>query len=121
MACRDAGSLGDEAVTLLLDTHSFLWWLTDPELLSTEASGAIGDPDNRVLVSITSLWEIAIKRVIGKLKAPIDLQNDVVRIGFELLPLSVVHIVSTESLPLFHRDPFDRMLIAQLSRKVQLW
>src|SRR5438128_2274849 len=67
---------GDEAVTLLLDTHSYLWWLTDPNLLSTPAALAIGDPTNRVLVSMVSLWEIAIKRVIGKLKAPIDLQND---------------------------------------------
>ena len=100
-------------MTLLLDTHVFLWWLTDPTQLSHSALSAIGDPSNRVLVSLVSLWEIAIKRVIGKLKAPIDLQNDVVRIGFELLPMNVAHIVATEQLPLHHKDPFDRMLLAQ--------
>src|SRR5436309_10451837 len=98
---------------LLLDTHVFLWWLSDPKLLSLAASNAIGDPKNRILVSIVSLWEIAIKRVIGKLLAPIDLQTDVTRAGFELLPMDVAHIVATETLPMHHRDPFDRMLVAQ--------
>jgi PIN domain nuclease of toxin-antitoxin system len=59
------------------------------------------------------LWEIAIKRAIGKLTAPIDLETDVARAGFELLPLEARHIVAAEQLPLHHRDPFDRMLIAQ--------
>src|SRR5262249_4445771 len=97
----------------LLDTHSFLWWLSDPKLLSAAAASAIGDPNNRILVSVVVLWEIAIKRVIGKLTAPIDLQTDVARAGFELLPLDVAHIVATEKLPVHHRDPFDRMLVAQ--------
>jgi PIN domain nuclease of toxin-antitoxin system len=65
------------------------------------------------LVSVVVLWEIAIKRVIGKLSAPIDLQTDVTRAGFELLTLEVTHIVATEQLPVPHRDPFDRMLAAQ--------
>lgn len=100
-------------MTLLLDTHTFLWWLSDPGLLSPAATAAISDPQNRVLVSVAVLWEIAIKRAIGKLTAPIDLETDVARAGFELLPLEVRHIVATEQLPLHHRDPFDRMLIAQ--------
>jgi PIN domain nuclease of toxin-antitoxin system len=98
---------------VLLDTHVFLWWLDDPKKLAPAAATAIGDPQNRVLVSVVSLWEIAIKRVIGKLKAPINLHTDDSGAGFELLPLEVAHIVATESLPLHHRDPFDRMLIAQ--------
>lgn len=105
--------MGDKTVTLLLDTHTYLWWMSDPTLLTTQASSTISDPTNRVLVSLVSLWEIAIKRVIGKLKAPVDLENDVIRIGFELLPISLPHVVTTETLPLLHRDPFDRMLIAQ--------
>jgi PIN domain nuclease of toxin-antitoxin system len=102
-------------VTLLLDTHTFLWWLSNPGTLSPAAATMIGDPQNRVLVSVVSLWEIAIKRNIGKLTAPIDLQHDVQRAGFELLSLDVNHIVAAEQLPLHHRDPFDRILIAQAS------
>jgi PIN domain nuclease of toxin-antitoxin system len=98
---------------LLLDTHVFLWWLDNPKSLSSAAATAIGNPQNRILVSVATLWEIAIKRVIGKLSAPINLQTDVVAAGFELLPVEVTHIVGTESLPLHHRDPFDRMLVAQ--------
>jgi PIN domain nuclease of toxin-antitoxin system len=84
---------------VLLDTHVFLWWLDDPKKLAPAAATAIGDPQNRVLISIVSLW--------------INLQTDVTGAGFELLPLEVAHIVATESLPLHHRDPFDRMLVAQ--------
>ena len=73
----------------------------------------IADVGNQVFVSVVSLWEIAIKRAIGKLHAPIDLQLDVARAGFELFPITVNHIVATERLPRHHRDPFDRMRIAQ--------
>jgi PIN domain nuclease of toxin-antitoxin system len=98
---------------LLLDTHVFLWWLSDPKILTPAAASAISDPQNRVLISVAVLWEIAIKRAIGKLTAPIDLQNDVQRVGFELLPIDLVHVEKTERLPMHHRDPFDRMLVAQ--------
>jgi PIN domain nuclease of toxin-antitoxin system len=100
-------------VKLLLDTHTFLWWLSAPEKLTQHAAAAIADRANEVQVSVITLWEIAIKRVIGKLQAPIDLKTDVARVGFQLLPLTVDHIAATEQLPLHHRDPFDRMLIAQ--------
>lgn len=98
---------------LLLDTHTFLWWLSSPSQLTQVAASAIADRSNEVWVSVISLWEIAIKRAIGKLQAPINLQTDVARVGFQLLPLTVDHIVATEQLPLYHRDPFDRVLIAQ--------
>lgn len=98
---------------LLLNTHTFLWWLSSPNHLAPSAAHAIADPANEVQVSVITLWEIAIKRVIGKLQAPVDLQGDVARAGFQLLPLTVDHIVATEKLPLHHRDPFDRILIAQ--------
>lgn len=100
-------------MTLLLDTHTFLWWLSKPGELSARAAQALGDPQNRVLVSILVLWEIAIKRSIGKLTAPIDLEHDVAKCGFELLPISIAHVLLAEQLPMHHRDPFDRMLIAQ--------
>ncbi len=98
---------------LLLDTHTFLWWLSSPSQLTPLANSAIANPANEIQVSVISLWEIAIKRVIGKLQAPIDLRTDVTQAGFLLLPLTVDHIVATEQLPLHHRDPFDRILIAQ--------
>ena len=100
-------------MTLLLDTHTYLWWISNPSELTTAAANALSDRQNRVLVSVVVLWEIAIKRVIGKLVAPVDLEQDVLRLGFELLPISVTHIVATEKLPLLHRDPLDRMLVAQ--------
>ncbi len=99
--------------TLLLDTHTFLWWLSDPNQMTSAATDAIAEPNNRVYVSVISLWEIALKRAIGKLVAPIDITKDVAGAGFELLPLKVEHIVKSETLPLHHRDPFDRMLVAQ--------
>lgn len=98
---------------LVLDTHVFLWWLSDPKILTPAAASAIADPRNSVLISVAVLWEIAIKRVIGKLTAPLDLKQDVHRAGFHLLPIEVIHVEKTEHLPLHHRDPFDRMLVAQ--------
>lgn len=98
---------------LLLDTHTFLWWLTHPETLSQTSRAAIEDPENQVFVSVFSLWEIAIKRTLGKLEAPIDLEHDVELVGFTNLGLHPSHIHASESLPFHHRDPFDRMLIAQ--------
>jgi PIN domain nuclease of toxin-antitoxin system len=100
-------------VTLLLDTHTFLWWLSNPACLSLDARVAIEDPGNQVLVSTVVLWEIAIKRTIGKLSANLNLETATQAAGFIVLPISVAHIVATEKLPLHHRDPFDRMLIAQ--------
>jgi PIN domain nuclease of toxin-antitoxin system len=70
---------------------------------------------------VAVLWEIAIKRAIGKLTAPIDLQRDVERAGFHLLPISVTHVEKTEQLPLYHRDPFDRMLVAQAMLEGPPW
>lgn len=103
-------------MTLLLDTHVLLWWLDDPGLhISAEARDAISDPDNLVLVSSASAWEIAIKRSLGKLTAPHDLETAIQSCGFVTLPISIAHALATESLPMHHRDPFDRMLLAQAS------
>ena len=113
MAGRHSRSVRDEAVTLLLDTHTFLWWLSNPSSLSLDARAAIEDPGNRILVSTVVLWEIAIKRTIGKLYANLNLETATQAAGFVVLPINLAHVVATEKLPLHHRDPFDRMLIAQ--------
>ena len=98
---------------LLLDTHVVLWWLDDPLLLSQAARGAIASPNNQVLVSAAVCWEIAIKRRLGKLTAPADVRGALQVCGFDELDITPAHALATESLPLHHRDPFDRILVAQ--------
>jgi PIN domain nuclease of toxin-antitoxin system len=81
-------------VKLLLDTHTFLWWLTDPTRLTPATSSAISDLQNDVLISVCVLWEIGIKRSIGKLTATFDLEHVVHDSGFELLPIDVKHVAA---------------------------
>jgi len=97
---------------LLLDTHVLLWWLADDELTS-DARALIADPANEVAVSAASAWEISIKKALGKLAAPDDLEHQILACDFMPLPISVSHAVSAGQLPRHHDDPFDRMLIAQ--------
>lgn len=98
---------------LLVDTHALLWWLTDDSALSTAAREAIADPVNEPLVSTASAWEIAIKRSLGKLSAPDDLPTTIVEQGFSWLPIGADHAWHLRTLPFHHRDPFDRVLVAQ--------
>jgi len=98
---------------LLLDTHVVLWWLDDPLLLSQTARDVIADPVNDVLVSVAVCWEIAIKRGLGKLTAPADLRGALYSCGFSELHITSAHVLATETLPMHHRDPFDRILVAQ--------
>lgn len=98
---------------LLLDTHVVLWWLDDPMLLTDSARTVIANMDNDVFVSAAVAWEIAIKRGLGKLTAPSDLQSAIDACHFSALPITVSHASATESLPPHHRDPFDRLLVAQ--------
>lgn len=98
---------------LLLDTHVLLWWCDDPNLISAPARNRISDPENIVFISAVSCWEIAIKRGLGKLQAPADLETVIAQCGFVELKISMSHALRTETLPQHHRDPFDRMLIAQ--------
>ena len=104
-------------MTLLLDTHAFLWFCQDDPLLSAAAKALIEDPGNRKLRSVASCWEIAIKAGLGKLKlgepSATYIPAALSRTGFELLPISLAHATSVETLPLHHRDPFDRLLVAQ--------
>lgn len=98
---------------LLVDTHALLWWLSDDAALSLTASEALGDPANEPLVSAASVWEIAIKRSLGKLTAPDDLPDRIVEEGFSWLAITALHAWQVRDLPAHHRDPFDRLLIAQ--------
>jgi PIN domain nuclease of toxin-antitoxin system len=98
---------------LLLDTHTLLWWLEESPILSAEAYEAIAEPDNDVVVSAATVWELEIKRATGKLEAPGPLVRRITAEKFEPLPITLEHGASAGKLPLHHSDPFDRMLIAQ--------
>ena len=100
-------------MNLLLDTHVLLWWLDDPTLLSEQASTAIKEPDNRIIVSVVSVWEIAIKKALGKLEAPDNLKEMIADAEFELMPIDYEHAWQVKDLPPHHRDPFDRLLVSQ--------
>ena len=105
------------AIRILLDTHALLWWLFDDPKLSRRARKAIADPATEPLVSSASAWEIAIKHRIGKLPEAGDIAARLpayLRAArFSELPVSVEHALQAGRLPGPHRDPFDRMLIAQ--------
>jgi PIN domain nuclease of toxin-antitoxin system len=98
---------------LLVDTHALLWWLIDDPALSPAARDAIADPANEPLVSTACVWEIAIKRSLGKLTAPDDLPDRISGGGFAWLPISAEHAWMVRDLPRHHGDPFDRVLVAQ--------
>lgn len=98
---------------VLLDTHALLWWLVDDARLGARARALIADAENEVYVSAVSAWEISIKKSLGKLEAPDDLDGIVDQEGFDKLPITFFHGEKAGELPPLHRDPFDRMLIAQ--------
>lgn len=98
---------------LLLDTHVLLWWLSDDPTLSTDARELVADRANLVAVSAASAWEISIKRASGKLEAPSDLVKQISANDFVALPITLADGLTAGSLPRYHDDPFDRMLVAQ--------
>lgn len=102
---------------LLLDTHVLLWWLDDDPRISSRARALIGDGGNDVAVSAASIWEIAIKAGLGQLEVPRHLEgylrSQLARNQFEVLPMLFEHAVGVRDLPVHHRDPFDRLLVAQ--------
>lgn len=102
---------------LLWDTHTFIWWDSEPAKLSPKALALCQDRQNVVLLSVVSVWEIQIKLQLGKLRLALPLReivesqrqtNDI-----EILPITLEHVLSLESLPAHHKDPFDRLLVAQ--------
>ena len=108
---------GEIAVRVLLDTHAFVWWLADSTRLSAPALKTIADGGNSIAVSAASAWEIATKYRLGKLPegkvAAFNVASSIASQGFEELSISVVDAERAGQLPGPHRDPFDRMLIAQ--------
>lgn len=98
---------------LLLDTHAFLWWNADDPALGQNARTAIADSGNIVFVSAATAWEIATKRESGKLDAPGDIVDWIRQGGFTELAIELEHAVLSAELPKHHRDPFDRLLVAQ--------
>ena len=105
------------ALRILLDTHALLWWLFDDSRLSRRAREAIAAPEHDILVSAASAWEIATKHRIGKLPeagdVPVRLLDYLRKARFAVLPISAEHALAAGALPGPHRDPFDRMLMAQ--------
>ncbi|MGA2252007.1 type II toxin-antitoxin system VapC family toxin [Terracidiphilus sp.] len=100
-------------MNLLLDTHVFLWWDTSDTRLPNVLEAAIALAENSVFVSAASIWEISIKRASEKLKFSGSAAGAIRAHGFSALPISVEHAEWAGELPLFHRDPFDRLLVAQ--------
>lgn len=102
---------------LLLDTHVFLWFILAPSQLSSDALAAIQTAENTIYLSLVSAWEMSIKSRLGKLslEQPIEhfITDQAQHNRFEILPITLRHIAAVETLPLLHRDPFDRLLIAQ--------
>ncbi len=103
-------------MTLLLDTHSFIWFTEGDSRLSSTALQAIENPDNDIYLSIGSLWEISIKNSVGKLfvKRPFEKIIEHIHVNeIEILPITFIHTVAINKLEFHHRDPFDRLIVAQ--------
>lgn len=101
----------------LLDAHTFMWWDGNSEKLSSTVFEIISDDENVIYLSVVSVWEIAIKKQLGKLPIRSDLATIIIEQqaenGFQILPIELAHTLKITELPLHHKDPFDRLLIAQ--------
>jgi PIN domain nuclease of toxin-antitoxin system len=103
---------------LLLDTHTFIWWDSDPSRLSPPALAALLNPANEMWLSVSSVWEMVIKSQLGKLvlRLPlVDIVTQQQKNGLQILPVNLEHTLAVEGLPGVHKDPFDRILVAQAS------
>jgi PIN domain nuclease of toxin-antitoxin system len=99
---------------LLLDTHAALWWLAG-ERIGDDAARQLQDDTNQLVLSAVVVWEVALKRSLGKLRSPPDFAAQVLGAGAHALPVTIKHATAFETLPWHHHDPFDRMLVAQAS------
>jgi PIN domain nuclease of toxin-antitoxin system len=103
-------------VKLLLDTHAFLWFVSGDARLSRRARGAMEKEGTELILSVASVWEMAIKANLGRLTLPLPVGEYIaekIEHGFRVLPVELAHAAAVESLPSHHRDPFDRLLVAQ--------
>jgi PIN domain nuclease of toxin-antitoxin system len=105
------------SLDLLFDTHSFIWWADEPTKLSTKVLTALEDENNRLFLSDVSIWEMQIKLQLGKMKLKLPLQDLIESQrkdnNVEILQITTQHILALSNLPFHHKDPFDRLLIAQ--------
>jgi PIN domain nuclease of toxin-antitoxin system len=104
-------------VRILLDTHTFLWWNDASPRLSKKALTLLADPANTLLLSVVSAWELILKTQTGKMRLAespsVYVPTRMAHYAMETLPVTLAHVLASESLPIHHRDPFDRLLIAQ--------
>lgn len=98
---------------ILLDSHTLLWWMDDPNKIHPSARAEISNPKNEVFASAVSIWEIGLKRSKGKLLIPENFADFLPQNGIQTLPFTAAHAQASISLPTIHGDPFDRALIAQ--------
>ena len=108
-----AGDAGVKRPPYLLDSHTLLWATSEPHLLSPRVRAIIADPAHRLLLSTATLWELSIKVTIGKLELPKRFFDEIFELGYESLSVESHHLDTYRNLPLTHRDPFDRLLVAQ--------
>lgn len=97
----------------LLDTHILIWWSENSSKLNPKFKSTISDPKNRIHISIASLWEITIKISIKKLRLKTSIESLSKQADFEILPIKIEHLITLIKLPYIHKDPFDRILVAQ--------
>ncbi|AFZ47776.1 PilT protein domain protein [Cyanobacterium stanieri PCC 7202] len=97
----------------LLDTHILLWWLANEPKLSSPIRAVISNPDNSIFVSAATVWEMSIKKSLGNLSVPNNLLEKLKDNNFIILDITAEHGLTVTDLPFYHKDPFDRMLIAQ--------
>lgn len=100
-------------MSYLLDTHTFIWWIEDNLNLSYQSKQIISNPNNLIFVSAVNTWEITIKKSLGKLNVPGNLEEIILQCGFDVLPIAIKHTLFIEHLDKYHDDPFDRLLISQ--------
>ena len=100
-------------MNLLLDSHVFVWWCEGSRKLSRQTRDTVAAPANMVHVSLVTAWELGIKEALGRLRLPEPFEAMLDRAGFALLPIEMDHVRRVTRLPFHHRDPFDRMLVAQ--------
>lgn len=102
---------------LLLDTHTFIWWDSDPVRLTPNVLKMCQDPENLLLLSVASVWEMQIKQQVGKLRLNLSLSELIIgqqqTNNIKVLSVWIEHVLELDNLPLYHKDPFDRLLIAQ--------
>jgi PIN domain nuclease of toxin-antitoxin system len=102
---------------LMLDTHAFIWWDSEPAKLSSQALALCQDPANQLLLSVASVWEMQIKLQLGKLTIRIPLADVITHQqqtnNVDIVPITLTHVLTLDGLPSYHKDPFDRLIIAQ--------